>query len=122
MTRAALTVQTVTRSGINLSAANKTTIALADGVSFVNTGVEMIYLENIDVADVIVTIQTGKTVDGLAVTDRTVTMQETGTAGDIQLVGPFPIDTYNQGTGGLVYVDAAADAKIKIMAFKPTTS
>lgn len=122
MARAALTVQTVTRSGINLSAANKTTIALADGVSFVNTGTEMVYLENTSASDVTITIQTGKTVDGLAVTDRTITLQETGTAGDIQLVGPFPIDYYNQGTGGLVYVDAGTDAVAKIIAFKPTTS
>ena len=122
MARAALTVQTVTRAGVNLSAANKVTVALADGVSFVNTGFEMLYLENTDSSDLVATIQTGATVDGLAVADRTITLQETGTAGDIILAGPFPPSSYNQGAGGLVYVDAGTDAKLKVIAFKPTTS
>ena len=122
MTRAALTVYDCARAGLNLSAVTEATIALADGISFVNTGTEIIYFRNTAVGDVVATIQTGQTVDGLAVTDRTVTLQETGTAGDIQVVGPFPTKVYNQAAGGLVYVDVGTDAVLKIVVFKPTTS
>lgn len=119
MARTSLTVNAVLRSGFNLSSAAKTLIS-TDGVRFVNTGKEILYLENIDVGDIVVTIQTGKTVDDLAVTDRTVTMQETGTAGDIQVVGPFPTDTYNQASLGEVYVDAATIDKIKAIVLQIT--
>jgi uncharacterized membrane protein len=119
MPRAALTVKTLSRTATNISAANKATIALADGVYFSNSGKEFLYLENIHTSDVVVTIQTGKTVDGLAVAEKTVTLKETGVAGDIVLIGPFPTDVYNQSTG-LVYVDVATDAVIKIIAVQMT--
>lgn len=121
MARASVDVDVVDRDGFNLSAANKTTIASADGIEFTNTGTEFLYLENTDAGDVVVTIQIGKTVDGLTVTDRTVTLQEQDTAGDIQLVGPFPVAEYNQG-GGKVYVDVDTDAVVEAIALRLTTS
>jgi hypothetical protein len=122
MSRTAIDTETINRSGFNLSAANKNRVVLADGISFVNTGKEFLYLESIHDSNVTVTIQTGKTVDGLAVAERTITLEETGTAGDIQLVGPFPPDVYNQGSGGLIYVDVSVDDVVDAIACVLTTS
>lgn len=111
MTRAAVSVNAVSRSGIVMGPTLDAVIAAADGISFSNTGKEFLYLHNTHSSDVVVTIQTGKTVDGLAVTDRTITLQEEDTEGDTVLIGPFPTADYNQSTG-LVYVDVDTDAVI----------
>lgn len=119
MARASVSVIAISRAGKNISDANKTTIALADGIEFENTGKEFLYLENTDTSTCAVTIQTGRQVDGLAVADRTVTLQAAGTAGDKQLVGPFSRKDYNQ-SGGKIFVDAATDAVVKAIVFQLT--
>ena len=100
MTRTALTVQEVVRTGITPSfGAAQTT----DGNSFPNDGNTYIEVKNTTATACTVTIQEPETVDGLAVADRTVSVP--GTTGD-KVIGPFPPARYNQSDGS-VYVDVS---------------
>lgn len=98
MARAALTVQPVTRLGIEPGYV----AAEADGNSFNNTGREFLHIKN-GATDCVVTVKTPRTVDGQAVTERTVTV--TGT--EERMIGPFPPAIFNQGgaDGDVVFVD-----------------
>jgi hypothetical protein len=90
-------VQELSRAGITPTY-NAGTVT--DGDGFTNDGVTFIHVLNTG-GSTTLTIQTPGTVDGLAITDRTVTIPATtGT----KLIGPFPVDKYNQ-SDGKVYLD-----------------
>jgi len=96
MARTQITVQSITRSGLQPT----NTALIADGHKFLNDGkLTFIQVENGATAFTL-TIQTPKTVDGLAVAERTISI---GT-NEEHLIGPFPADTYNQADG-MVYLD-----------------
>ena len=78
---ATLTAQTIVRAALTPALA----AAAAGGDEFVNTGKEFVELENASVGDIVATFVTTATVDGLAVADRTVTID----AGERRFVGPF---------------------------------
>ncbi len=98
MPRVALTVQEIGRTG------HQPTFGAAetDGNSWNNTGHEFIHVKN-GATNVDVTIQTARTVDGQAVTNRTVTVPAT----EERLLGPFPPALFNQGgsIGDVVHVN-----------------
>jgi len=87
---ATLTVKTIDRAGVDLDAQ----LVAADGVNgddWLNTGKEFVVVKNADTASKTVTLDIIKTIDGQSVTDRTVTVA----AGKTMIIGPFPVDTYN---------------------------
>lgn len=96
MARTELTVQTISRAGLEAT----TDAAIADGHKFVNDGkLTLLHVIN-GATDVVVTVQTAYTLDGKALADDTVTC----TANEERFIGPFPADIYNQ-TDGMVYID-----------------
>lgn len=114
MARTDLSVQDIARSGLapSFSAAN------ADGHAIYNDGKTFIEVKNTDASPITVTIQTPGTVDGLAISDRTVTIP--ATTGD-KMIGPFPPDKYNQISGsdkGKVYVDFSAVSNVTVAALR----
>ncbi len=87
MATTTLTVQEITRSGINpaLTAANE------DGHTITNDGRRtFFYVYNGDDEAVTVTFATPNTVDDLAISDRAVSVP----AGEYRMVGPFPTSYY----------------------------
>lgn len=109
MARSALTVQTVALAGVtpSYSAAN------VDGHSFANDGDTFLQVKNTSGSAITVTLQTPATVDGVALTDPTVTVP--ATTGD-KMIGPFPTRAFNQA-GGVVYVDFSAVTNVTCAAF-----
>ena len=82
-----LTAQVISRAGLTPA------LAAADvgGDDFVNTGKEFIYVANGSGAPIIVTLDIRPTVDGQAVTDRTISVP----AGGDKFIGPIPTNVYN---------------------------
>ena len=107
MARETLTVQEISRSGLNMSF----TAAVADGHKFENTGREFIRVKNASGSSVNVTIQTPGTVDGLAVADRVVAVPAAGERD----IGSFTPSDYNQDDGD-VYVDYSATSSVSAAA------
>lgn len=103
MARETLTVQEISRSGLNPSY----TAAVADGHKIENTGREFVHVKNASGASVNVTIQTPGTVDGLAVADRVVAVP----ASEERMIGPFAPSDYNQDDDE-VYVDYSATSSV----------
>lgn len=107
MARAALTVYVPTSSGVQIT---KTAMA-ADGFSFVYAGRgDEIHIDNGATA-MVITIPTPKTVDGLAVADRTVSVG----SNESFVIGDLGKDTYIQ-TDGTIHVDTddATDGTIHV--------
>jgi len=98
MPRVELSVQPLGRNGINPSFG----AAETDGNSWRNTGREFLHVKNGATA-VVVTVVTPRTVDGQAVTSRTVTVP----ASAERMIGPFPPSIFNQGgsAGDVVHVN-----------------
>lgn len=110
MARTALSVQTITRAGItpSYSAAN------ADGHSIQNSEANFIlHVKNGSGSSITVTIATAAQIDGLDVSDRTVTVG----AGAEKVIGTFPQSIYNQ-SDGTVNVDFSAVTSVTVAAFK----
>ena len=105
---ATLTAQLIARAGLTPSYAACT----AEGDEFVNTGSEFIHIKNGHSATQIVTIATPRTVDGLAVAERTVSILATSE----QLIGPFPAGTYNDSAGKVqLTYDAVVSLTIAVL-------
>lgn len=90
-----LTVQQFTRAGNGLKPTFKSDMG-ADTYYFANSGRTLLYVRNTGGSASVVTLVTTKTVDGLAVADRTHTVP--ATTGD-NFLGPYPTTTYNNATG-----------------------
>lgn len=112
MSRTALTVQVISRSGLAPSFAAANT----DGHAVPNDGRMFVHVKNASGSAVTVTIQTPGTVDGMAVADRTVSVA--ATTGE-RMIGPFPPSQYNQIAAdvGSIYVDFSAVASVSVAAF-----
>lgn len=87
---AVLVAQSIVRAGLTPAFAS----AAGGGDEFVNTGNEYIEVINGDASSKTVTVVTPGTVDGLGITDRTVTIP----AGERRKIGPFPTGTYNNAS------------------------
>ena len=89
-------ITTATRAGVQILTAAATAAASGDGNSFTNDGNQIIILENAGAAtDVVATVVTQSTVDGLAVSDKTIALA----ANDRQVAGPWPPEIYNAKSG-----------------------
>lgn len=118
MARTALTLQTTARTGLNTSY----TAATADGEGFDNTSERvMLHVKNGGAGATVVTIATPGTVDGLAITDRTVSVP----AGEERMIGPFKKEQYNQDDSGgdtglseAVFVNTDVQTSVTLAAIK----
>ena len=86
---AVLTVQNISRAGLDVTAA----LAAADseGDSWGNTGTEYLAVNNGSGSSITVTLAYQKQFDGASATNRTVAVA----AGRLALIGPFPQHLYN---------------------------
>lgn len=110
MARQTMTVQQISRSGLTPSY----DAAHVDGHAFENDGLRtFLHIKNDGVGATIATITTPKTVDDLAVADRTVTIA----LGAEKMIGPFPVNTYNQDDN-TVYVDFDTLTSVTLAAIK----
>lgn len=89
---ATLTLNTVSRTGADLTSAFEN--AAGAGDEFTNDGRTVLYVKN-GATSCDVTFETAKTVDGLAVADLTVTVG----ANKEFCIGPFPPNIYNDSDG-----------------------
>ncbi len=109
MARAAKTVETTSRSGLT---ATYTAADATDGHYFANTNQNaIVHVKNASGGNVVVTIVTSQTIDGLAVTDRTVTVATSAEA----FIGPFSNTAYGNTEG--VYIDFDVATSITFTVF-----
>jgi len=102
---AVLTKQTASRSANAITMA----AAAAGGDKFDNTGSELVLIKNGSGSPVTLTITTPATMDGLAVTDRTVAIP----AGEMHLLGPWPTKYYND-SNGQVSLGYSAETSVEV--------
>lgn len=95
MSDVAIAVQQVVRTGLTASYTSGLT-ATTNTYQFVNDGYTLVHAKKSGAGDCTVTITTPGTVDGMAITDRTVTV--VATTGD-KFIGPFPPSVYNDANG-----------------------
>lgn len=103
-----LTVQTLARTGAQLSMQSVTT---AGGFRFKNDGHTLLYVAEKNAANCEVTVTPTKTVDGLAVATRTVDV----VASQTWVLGPWPPEQYNDADGYLnvgIEADQASGAAV----------
>ncbi len=112
MARAKITRLTPGFAGTQLTETAVDAADTGDGDAFDNDGQTFVMFANIDVADdLTVTLVTGGTLFGLAVADETLVVGESATVKTI--VGPFPVDLFNQPSGtneGQVQLDYVGTA------------
>lgn len=89
-----LTVQEITRAGIDLT--DTGSLSISDSYEFENDGRTFLHVKKSGATDCTVTVATAAEVDGKAVADLTVTVP--ATTGD-KMIGPFPRDVYNDSDG-----------------------
>jgi len=110
--RSALSVQSVTRSALTAAYTQIPT----DGYKFTNDGATILHLKNSSGSTKYITVTTPLTVDGLAVSDLTLTITSTSEV----FLGPFPTTTYNQQSGSdknMVYLNVdTTDASMTVAA------
>lgn len=94
MADVAVTVQEIVRTGIDLT--DTGSLSTSDTYLVPNDGKTFLHIKKSGATDCTVTIATPGTVDGLAVTDLTVTVP--ASTGD-KMIGPFPRDIYNNASG-----------------------
>lgn len=110
MATVALTVHESDKGGLDLTT-NKTTINTSNTYKFLNDARTKIFVNNVAIANCVVTVITAKTEDGLAITDRAVTVP----AGKQYNLGPYPTDPYNDATG---YLSLTFDQAVEVTAFR----
>ena len=117
MARTELALQSTARTGLNPTYS----AATVDGFGINNASEQVIlHVKNGNAAACTVTIQTPKTIDGLALPDLTVSVP--ATTGD-RFIGPFPKALYNQvsvtpAIDEAVYVDFSIQASVTAAAIK----
>lgn len=111
MAATALTVKTISRDGLDLTAQGSS----ADGTNGnsipSNTGNQFLWVGNAGASDCVVTIHFGATgtLDGQAPTDRTYPV----TAAHNALLGPFPPQWYNDANGAVKFTfDQVTSVKV----------
>lgn len=104
------TVYDASRAGVDLTT-NETVVNTSNTYQFLNDGRVKLFVDNITNTNCTATIVTPNTVDGLAVTDRTVNVPTTLA----YLIGPFPPDIYNNDSG---YVQATFNQAVGITAVR----
>lgn len=85
------------------------TNAAAAGDQWLNTGKEVLLVHNADSGSHTVSVTTQATPDGKTVTDRTVTIA----AGAYTIIGPFPVNVFND-VAGYAHIVYSATTSMKI--------
>lgn len=105
---AVLTSTTVTRAGIDVVGV----AAAAGGDSFANTGKEFIEVKNGGAGAITVTLDVQTTLDGMAITDPTVSIA----AGATKIIGPFPTHIFNDSNSRVnVTYSAVTSVTVKVL-------
>ena len=89
--------------------------AAAGGDQFVNTGSELLVIENGSGAQMTLTVTTTKQIDGEAVADKTVDIP----AGERHLIGPFPPAIYNDNDNK-VSLAYSSETSVTVAVAKPS--
>ena len=103
MTNITLDPQTLTDVGVE--AVRNGSLSLADNYFFKNNGTTILNFIKSNAVNCIVTIVTPKTIQGLAVDNRSITVTASG--GDI-FVGPFAPGIYNDSNGNVEFTLATS--------------
>lgn len=105
---ALLTVSSFDRAGLNLT--DTSVAAAGGGDNFDNDGNTFLFISNGSGAGITLTVDVAATLDGLAVTDRAVSVG----AGKSLLLGPFPPAFYNDGNNR-VNLTYSAVTSVKVL-------
>jgi len=111
-TRGTLTVTEISRSGVELS----WIAGDSNGHKFTNDGKTFVEVKNDSGDTITATFITPGTVDDLAISDLEVAVSD----GAVYLVGPFPTNVYNQGSGSdstKTYLDLSSTSSVSVAAF-----
>ena len=95
-----ITLDPQTLTDVGVEAARTSSLSLTNNYFFKNNGATILNFIKTAATNCVVTIVTPKTLGGLAVADRTITV--TGSTGDI-FVGPFPPAVYNDASGNVEF-------------------
>ncbi len=118
MARINVTVLETDPNGIVDAEAVDVALDAVNGAMFTNDGKTRLWVKNSGAGPHVVTIVTPRTIEGLAVADKTYTIG----IGKYAVVGPFRRDLYAQPSGadaGKTYVDAdGTQSEITIIPFK----
>ena len=106
---------TITRDSVSLP---ETASDQTDGHFFYNDGRTILWVKD-TAATPTITIYTPNTVDGLAITDRTVVLASSATIG--YFIGPFPPSIYNYSDGSVRLI-VSAEATCTYGCFRMPTS
>lgn len=93
-----LVPQTIVRAGLEPD--YESPLTTTDTYQVPNNGRTFLHFKKSGAGDCTVTLVTPGKVDGLAIADRTVTVE--ATTGDV-MVGPFPPSTYNDADGKMAF-------------------
>lgn len=112
MARTALTIQTISQTGLNPSyvAANS---AGNGGNMFTNSGDTFIHVKNGGGSSINVTVDVPGMVQGMALSDLTIAVPNAGE----RMIGPFDPGLCNQADGS-VYIDFSAVTSVTVAAIK----
>ncbi len=110
---ATLTPILVTSAGVDGLPA--TTPAASGGDKWTNTGSEYLWVHNdVGGSSIVLTFPIRRTIDGLSASSRTVTVL----ANTMQVIGPFPVGIYNDGSGfARVDSDTTSGVEISVLKF-----
>ena len=113
---ATLTATPITRAGIDIAGVQPG----AGGDEFVNTGKELVLINNASGGSIDVTLDIKSTVDGAAVTDPVVAVAD----GVTKAFGPFQKSYYNDTTNDRAKVTCSAQTgvTIKVLSLTPATT
>jgi hypothetical protein len=106
MPRTALTVTTTAKTGVVQPA--MVAVDAANGNSFVNTGREVIEINNGGGSPITVTFVTTLTYQGYAIADQTVSV----TNGTVKLCGPFDTALFNDTTDSTIGIDYSSGTSV----------
>lgn len=116
---ATLTATALSRAGLDAASggANMSSAA-GGGDKFTNTGSQFALFINGSGSPITVTLVAQDTIDGVAVTNKTITVGASGQ----QLVGPFLPGAYNDGSGYMNFTySGVSSLKVGIFSLAPNT-
>jgi hypothetical protein len=111
MPRTAVVPQDISRAGLAPTSAAPD---VANGNQVVNDGSTFLYVKNTGGGACTISIKIPRTVDGVAVPDKTVVVP--ATTGE-RYIGPFGVGDYNQADGS-VYYDASTATGVTVAALR----
>jgi len=118
MARTNVTVLETDPNGILDAEAVDVALHVTDGAMFTNDGRTRLWMKNAGAGVHVVTVVTPRTIEGLAVADKTYSVA----AGKYAVAGPFRRDLYNQPSGadaGKAYVNTdGTGTEVTIVPFK----